>query len=280
VLLGRKDLCQAAWLNSAPHHAFGRSMKVGKEEIMGMLAAVEAWYSRDHEAEWRQWESWLGTIAEAVSGISGVETQVLQPESLSNNAPRLRISWDTCGMGIGGSDVYDRMLQGEPRIILAGGRGTAQDCPGQTSESWVEVMPWMMAEGDDRVVAEQLGRLLSQPPRIARLERAAGTPAHVGGAWEVELSFVRGSGHHLLYLEQDGHHLSGRHRGRTLEGNLRGEIYGSEIEFRSSQPYEGTRVSFEFRGTVAGQSMSGTVELGEYGPAEWAGHRLNYASPA
>ena len=57
LLLGRKDLVQAAWLNSAPHHAFGRSMKVGKEEIMGMLAAVEAWVKRDHDAEWKQWES-------------------------------------------------------------------------------------------------------------------------------------------------------------------------------------------------------------------------------
>lgn len=52
LLLGQKDLVQAAWLNSAPHHAFGRSLKVGKEEIMGMLAAVETWTRRDHKAEW------------------------------------------------------------------------------------------------------------------------------------------------------------------------------------------------------------------------------------
>ena len=52
LLLGQKDLVQAAWFNSAPHHAFGRSLKVGKEEIMGMLAAVEMWTKRDHDAEW------------------------------------------------------------------------------------------------------------------------------------------------------------------------------------------------------------------------------------
>ena len=59
LLLGDKNLLQAAWANSAPHHAFGRSLKVGKEEIMGMLAAVEMWTKRDHKAEWEQWEGWL-----------------------------------------------------------------------------------------------------------------------------------------------------------------------------------------------------------------------------
>ncbi len=53
MLLGPKNLLQAAWLNSAPHHAFGRALKVGKEEIMGMLAAVEMWRKRDHDAEWK-----------------------------------------------------------------------------------------------------------------------------------------------------------------------------------------------------------------------------------
>ena len=57
LLLGDKNLLQAAWANSAPHHAFGRSLKVGKEEIMGMLAAVEAWKTRDHDAEYRDWHN-------------------------------------------------------------------------------------------------------------------------------------------------------------------------------------------------------------------------------
>src|SRR2546425_3507325 len=94
LLLGRKNLCQAAWVNSAPHHAFGRSLKVGKEEIMGMLAAVEMWYRRDHKAEWRAWEGYLGEIARAVETVPGVRTEVRQPTSLSNRAPQLRVAWD------------------------------------------------------------------------------------------------------------------------------------------------------------------------------------------
>src|SRR5207253_682736 len=71
LALGEKSLLQAAWLNSAPHHAFGRSLKVGKEEIMGMLAAVEAWTKRDHKAEWTQWESWLDHISKRVTQVAG-----------------------------------------------------------------------------------------------------------------------------------------------------------------------------------------------------------------
>jgi len=54
LLMGRKDLVRAAWLHSAPHHALGRPMKVGKEEIIGMLAAVEVFMKKDRKAEWKQ----------------------------------------------------------------------------------------------------------------------------------------------------------------------------------------------------------------------------------
>src|SRR6267378_3340031 len=94
LLLGEKKWLQAAWANSAPHHAFGRSLKVGKEEIMGMLAAVEAWTKRDHKAEWAQWESWLDHISKRVTQVAGVTTEIRQPEGLSNHAPQLEIHWD------------------------------------------------------------------------------------------------------------------------------------------------------------------------------------------
>ena len=72
LLLGRKDLVKAAWVGSAPHHGFGRGFKVGKEEAIGMLMAVEMWFKRDHDAEWKQWQAWLDHIARRVSAIDGV----------------------------------------------------------------------------------------------------------------------------------------------------------------------------------------------------------------
>ena len=67
LLLGRKDLLMSAWQASAPHHGPGRDNKVGREETLGMLAAVEAWVKRDHEAEWKTWLSWLDNISKRVS---------------------------------------------------------------------------------------------------------------------------------------------------------------------------------------------------------------------
>src|SRR6266849_1339861 len=129
LLLGRKDLLQAAWINSAPHHAFGRALKVAKEEIMGLLTAVETWTTRDHDAEWKQWEGWLATIRDSVSAIPTVRTEVLQPRGPSNYAPQLRVSWDTDKLGITGLELADLLMKGTPRIIMP------------ASQSSVTVMP-------------------------------------------------------------------------------------------------------------------------------------------
>jgi seryl-tRNA(Sec) selenium transferase len=77
LLLGRKDILQSAWQASAPHHGPGRDNKVGREETLGMLAAVEAWVKRDHAAEWKTWLGWLDTISKRVMTIDGVKTAVL-----------------------------------------------------------------------------------------------------------------------------------------------------------------------------------------------------------
>src|SRR5581483_7332253 len=91
LLLGRKDLVKAAWVHSAPHHGYGRAMKVGKEEAMGMLAAVEAWGKRDHQAEWNNWMSWMNNIAKDVQSVQGVTASVKETKELSNHSPVLSI---------------------------------------------------------------------------------------------------------------------------------------------------------------------------------------------
>src|SRR5882724_12018523 len=144
LLLGEKNLLQAAWANSAPHHAFGRSLKVGKEEIMGMLAAVEMWKKRDHEAEWRQWQGWLDQIAASVKRVDGVTTTVGQPEGLSNRSPRLIIQWDGAKLGITGQEVAKLVLDTEPRIVLGGSSGSRT---GNMASS-VSITPYMMMPGE------------------------------------------------------------------------------------------------------------------------------------
>ena len=131
MILGRKDLIKAAWVVSAPHHGHGRTMKVGKEEIVGMLAAVEMWVKRDHKAEDEMWTSWMNHIADRVAKIDGVTAAVRQPRGLSNHSPGISINWDAAKLGITGAEVARILDTTEPRILLNGGGGGArrQGCP-------------------------------------------------------------------------------------------------------------------------------------------------------
>jgi len=264
LLLGKKDLLQAAWDNSAPHHAFGRPLKVAKEEIMGMLAAVEAWTTRDHAAEWKQWEGWLATIRESVSGIPTVRTEVLQPRGPSNYAPQLRVSWDTEKLGITGQEMADLLLKGTPRIVMPG------------SQSSITVMPYMMMPGDDKLVAPRVRELLSKAqPRPKPTPQ--GSAAEVGGQWDVEISYTRDHAVHTLFLEQKGDKVVGSHRGEFLSGDVRGTVEGAKLLCRSSHHYEGTSIGYRFEGAVDGDSMRGTVDLGEYGTAPFTARRHFHA---
>jgi len=274
MLLGRKDLLQATWLHSAPHHAFGRPMKVGKEEIMGMLAAVEAWVKRDHEAEWKTWQSWLDTIARRVSKVEGVTTEVLLPEGLSNRSPRLRIAWDRARLGITGQEVEKLLLDTDPRIVLGGASGNRRQGPAST----LTIMPYMMNPGDDKVVAERLYAVLSRPPQSPPLERPAPS-VNLTGQWQARLEFVLGSAAHTFIFEQQDADLVGTHRGETLAGDLRGGIEGNQVRFRSSHRYEGARIGYEFIGTVDGDRIEGTVGLEEYGQARFTAQRHRYGAP-
>ena len=123
LLLGRKDLVQAAWIHSAPHHGFGRSMKVGREEMVGMLVAVESWVARDHEAEWKQWVARVQHVADRVSGIPGVTATVnSEPGGRSNRSPSVAIRWDSQRLGLTGQDVVRILDTTDPRILLSAAR--------------------------------------------------------------------------------------------------------------------------------------------------------------
>lgn len=272
LLIGRKDLIQAAWLNSAPHHAFGRPMKVGKEDIMGLLAAVEMWVRRDHDAEWKTWESWLDEIASKVKDVPGVTTEVLQPRGLSNRSPRLAIRWDGRKMGISGDELYQKLYAGDPRIVLAGSTGDRR----HPVDSSATVMPWQLQPGEAGIVAAEIHRALTSPRNGSANSKAAAPETDISGQWDVEMLFVSMTAKHRFVFEQDGGNLLGTHAGETTQGDLKGWIEGAEIQFRSAQPLEGAGIHFAFMGKVSGNSMAGEVDLGEYGTARWSARRHTY----
>jgi L-seryl-tRNA(Ser) seleniumtransferase len=274
LLLGDKNLLQAAWANSAPHHAFGRSLKVGKEEIMGMLAAVEAWKTRDHEAEYKSWHTQLAYISEQVTKINGVTTRVEEPEGLSNRTPSLRIEWDAAQLGITGQEVSKLLLDTEPRIALGGAAGMRPD----KMKSSVTVTPWMMMPGEDKIVATRICGVLKDHPKFENPVVPQGALASVSGQWMATLTFARGSAEHRLVFEQQGSGLVGTHYGEFGSGDLMGSVTANQVHFRSSQQIEGQRLSYEFIGTADGDKMSGTLNMGEYGMSEWSAVRHHYDS--
>ena len=146
LLLGRKDLIQAAWRNASPHQAFARGMKVSKEDVIGVLKALEIWFEhRDSAEELRRWHADLALIAGRLA-LPGVRAVVVEPQGVVR-VPRLRVSWDPEKVGVDGETLRLRLLDGDPRIML-------DDMA--TKENSVEIDPFGLQPGE----ADQVGRAL------------------------------------------------------------------------------------------------------------------------
>ena len=269
ILIGRKDLVRAAWVHSAPHHGFARSMKVGKEEAIGMLTAVEMWMRRDHAAEMKRWGSWLDHIARRVGTIDGVTARVTPPESLSNRTPTLEVRWDEARFGLSSATVVRELFAGAPRIAL--------NPAGQGEGTGVSVTPYMLSPGDEQVLADGLYRILSRPrPTTARAPAAPA--ANLTGRWDVVIDYAAGRSTHALHLRQRGAEVDGTHQGDFVSRPLRGEVDGDTVRLSSLLTEEGgDALSFRFEGRVRGDEMSGELDMGEYLSARWTARRRDHA---
>ncbi|PYQ01285.1 MAG: hypothetical protein DMF82_19660, partial [Acidobacteria bacterium] len=225
LLLGRKDLVKAAWVHSAPHHGYSRSMKVGKEEAIGMLMAVEMWMKRDHDAEWKRWTSWLDSVARRVSTIDGVTTNVVQPRGLSNRMPSLRVLWDRQRFGLPGEAVVKTLFDTDPRVGVFPARGDSG--PALTG---VSVHPYMMAPGDEKVVGDRLYAILTAAQGKPAADPPPAAPAaDLSGQWDVHIEYAAGASDHGLSLRQRGNEIDGAHRGDFISRDLVGTIEGDTV---------------------------------------------------
>ena len=271
LLLGRKDLCRAAWMHSAPHHGYARAMKVGREEIVGMVVAVESWVKRDHDAEWKQWIARCEHIADRVSKIPGV-TATVQREAdptLSNRSPKVTIRWDTQKLGLTGQEAVRILYEGEPRITLNGGQSR-----NGSGESNVSVVSSMMAAGDEKIVAEKIYEVLSQPRAPKPSEPPAEPAASIAGRWNVEIQYAAGASTHVLHLQQNGNRLEGLHQGNFLTRDISGTISGDSVALASTvTERHGDALTYRFTGKFAGETMTGTLDMGEYLGATWTARR-------
>ena len=276
ILLGRKDLVKAAWVASAPHHGHGRTMKVGKEEAMGMLAAVEMWVKRDHKAEMEMWISWMNNIASRVSKIEGVNTAVREPRGLSNHSPGLSITWDPARFGITGEEVSNILFTTEPRIALGGGGGGGRG--GRAgNETGISITAYMMSPGEDKIVGDRIYAILSasRPPRNQEAPRTPATD--LTGRWDVHIEFAAGSSDHSFHVKQQGNQLVGTHQGDFVARDFSGTIAGDEVRIASVVgEVHGAALSYHFSGKLDGDKMSGTLDMGEYLNAKWTATRHTF----
>lgn len=277
LLLGKKELLMSAWQASSPHHGPGRDNKVGREETLGMVAAVEAWIKRDHKAEWNKWLGYLDTISKRVTSVGGVTASVREPAGLSNHSPSLVISWDPAKMHITGEELAELVARTKPRIALGsggggGGRGSmAAPDPNVTS---INITAWMMQPGDDRVVADRLHELLSEK-RSAK-PAPAKPAANLTGRWQVDMEFFSSKSQHSFILEQDNHTLHGSHKSDFAVREAYGIIEGNEIKLRSEEIIPGDAMIYTFQGKLTGDTWKGTVFMGEYLTASFTATRHAY----
>ena len=274
LLLGRKDLVQAAWVHSAPHHGYARSMKVGREEVIGMLAAVESWVKRDHDAEWKEWVARCDYIADRVTKIPGVTASVRRdPGHRNNRNARLSLRWDSRRLGITGVDVVQILDTTEPRILIGGGGGggQGQDFGGDTGLS---ISSGMMSPGDEKIVAERVYQVLSARHTLKPVELPRTPAEDVSGSWKVDIQFAASKSAHTLDLVQQGNRLEGTHQGDFTARELVGTIDGNTVKFDTSPAeFHGDSLEFSFSGSVTGDSMAGSLDMGEYLSATWTARR-------
>jgi L-seryl-tRNA(Ser) seleniumtransferase len=157
LLLGRKDLIEAALLNNNPYEdTIGRPMKVGKEEIVGLYVALERYLKIDHEAEWEDWQARLEVIDKTVSSVPGIHTGRFVPE-VANHVPHLYIQWDETALGLTKADCVKQLQEGEPPI----------ECLGEEYPHGLSVTPFMMKPGEERIVARRLKEILGSTHKKA-----------------------------------------------------------------------------------------------------------------
>jgi uncharacterized pyridoxal phosphate-dependent enzyme len=147
LLIGKKDLVAYALLNNSPHEdTLGRSSKVGKEEIVGMVKALESYLKEDHEALNKEWWRRLDMISAQITRVAGVSTSFSVPD-IANHVPHMNIFWDPRRISLSTHDASHALRSGKPSIVLG------------SSERGLSMNSFMLQPGEEKIIADQLMQL-------------------------------------------------------------------------------------------------------------------------
>ena len=151
LLIGKSDLVAYALRNNSPHEdTLGRSQKVGKEEIVGMVKALELYLAEDHEALNREWQRRLEFISAAISKIPGVSTEFNVPD-VANHVPHMRITWDPKRISASPKEISTALRQSNPSIVI----GASEHGAGLGMNSF------MLQPGEEQIIAGKLAQVLA-----------------------------------------------------------------------------------------------------------------------
>jgi uncharacterized pyridoxal phosphate-dependent enzyme len=151
LLIGRQDLIHYALLNNSPYEdTLGRGQKVGKEEIIGMIKALELHLKEDYDALDKEWQDRLELVSREITRIPGVSTKFFTP-AIANHVPHMQITWDS-RISLTPQQVSQLLRNSKPSIVMSPG----EEKPGLAMNSF------MLQPGEDQIVAEQLSRILRQ----------------------------------------------------------------------------------------------------------------------
>ncbi|MBL6662257.1 MAG: aminotransferase class V-fold PLP-dependent enzyme [Flavobacteriaceae bacterium] len=148
LLLGKRKYIEAARMHTPPRgETIGRGMKVNKEEVLGMLVALELYLNKDHDKEWKLWEDQIELISNSALTVEGVRTEIHVPKH-ANHVPSLRIQWDENKVKITADEARRQLREGHPSIQTVGNKTT------------IGITTWMMTPGQERIVAKRVHEIL------------------------------------------------------------------------------------------------------------------------
>ena len=152
LLIGRKEMVHNALLNNSPFEdTLGRGQKVGKEEIVGMIKALEIYLNEDHEALTKEWWSRLDKISADVTKVSGVSTAYFIPD-IANHVPHVQINWDPRRISLAPREAAGLLRKGMPSIVV------------ESTETGLAMNSFMLQPGEDVIVGTKIAELLRAHP--------------------------------------------------------------------------------------------------------------------
>ena len=137
--------------------------------------------------------------------------------------------------------------------------------------------PVAMKAGEYEVVARRLYEIFAAAPKRGQENIPRQPSRNLTGAWELDIDYEVGSARHELVLAVNGNTVTGAHKGWAYQGDIRGEVDGDQVRFRSTLPAEGNVLTYSFEGAVSTAGLSGRVQIGDYGSGKWRARRLSSA---